>query len=174
VVVILNEPPPELLLLLEDADPLLEEELLRPPLEEVDPLLPDEDELLLVAPEDDELPPLEDELLPLELELEVEPELELVMASLLLLLPPLQAAKVRHEIAASKLSSSVEKRMGSVLIQRATRRRDRYSLNKSSGKMSLWRDGIFGTPVTLCAHSQQHTPNLQCQHQLDTRCHVAQ
>ena len=60
-------------------------------------LLPDEDELLLpVAPEDDELPPLEDELL-----------LELVMASLLLPLPPLQAATVRHKIAASSFSSSV-------------------------------------------------------------------
>jgi hypothetical protein len=122
VVVILNEPPPEPLLpLLEDVELLPEDELLRPPLEDVDPLLlPDEDELLLVAPEDDEPTPL-DELPPLELELEV--ELVLVMASLLPPLPPLQAATVRQQIAAISLSSTVEWRMRSVLIQRATRSR---------------------------------------------------
>jgi hypothetical protein len=147
VVVIRSDPPPEPLLLL-----LLDDELLRPPLEDVDPLLPDEDEpLLLVAPEDEELPPLEDELFPLELELvlELELELELVMASLPP--PPPQAATVRHEMATSRLSSSVEWRIGSVLILSATRRSDGYSLNGVCGKMSRSRDGLSGTPVTLFA-----------------------
>jgi hypothetical protein len=140
-VVIRSDPPPEPMLPLL---PLLEEELLRPPLEDVDPLLlPDEDEPLLVAPEDEELAPLEDELLPLEL------ELALVIASLPLPPPPPQAAAVRHEMATSRLSSSVEWRMGSVLIRSATRRSDGYSLNRVRGKMSRSRDGISGTPVTL-------------------------
>jgi hypothetical protein len=113
VVVIRSDPPPEPLLPLL---PLLDEELLRPPLEDVDPLLlPDEDEpLLLAAPEDEELPPLEDELLPLEL------EFELVTTSLPLPPPPPQAATVRHAMATSRLSSSVEWRMGSVLIRSTT------------------------------------------------------
>lgn len=161
MVVILNDPPPEPLLpllpLLEDVAPLLEEELLRPPLEDVDPLLlPDEDELLLlVAPEDDELPLLEDELV-------LELELELAMTSLLLPPPPPQAATVRHEIAPSRLSSSVEWCMGSVLIQRATRRRHRYSPNNLCGKMSRSRDGISGTSVTLPAHSHFTQVRISC------------
>jgi hypothetical protein len=100
------------------------EPLLLPLLEEVEPLLlPDEDELLL--------------------ELELELELELATVSLSLPLPPPQAATARHEIAASRLSSSVERRMGSVLVQRASRRKDRYSLNDFCRKMSRSRDGTF-------------------------------
>jgi hypothetical protein len=67
--------------------------------------------------------------LPPELELEEEeeepePELELELETpspllpLSLSLPLLQAARVRHEIAASKLSDGVELRMRSVPIQR--------------------------------------------------------
>jgi hypothetical protein len=136
VVVILNEPVPEPLLLAapDDDEPLpLEDELLPLELEEVDPLL-------LEAPEDDEL-------LPLEL------ELELFTTSLLLLPPELHAATVRHEMAASRLSSSVEWLKESVLTQAAMCRKDRYSLNIARGNMSRSRDGGFGTPVTLSAHS---------------------
>jgi hypothetical protein len=142
-------PPPEPLLPLLL---LLDEELLRPPLEDVELLLlPDEDEpLLLAAPEDEELPPLEDELLLLELELELEFELELAVALLPLPLPPPpQAATVRQEMTISRLSSSVEWRMGSVLIRSAMRWSDGYSLNRVCGEMSRSRDGIFRTPVTL-------------------------
>jgi hypothetical protein len=77
------------------------------PTPELLPLL--DDELLPELLEDDELPLLEDEPLPLEL------ELELVTELLSLLLPLPQAATARHEMAASKLSGSVEWRMKSVL-----------------------------------------------------------
>jgi hypothetical protein len=122
VVVILNEPPPEPLpplVLPEDEEPLL---------------LPDDDELLLLLPEDEEPLALEDEPLPPELELEL--ELELIMAPLLLPPPPLHAATVKPKIAVSSLSGSVEWRMGSVLIQSATRRNNPYSRNSVRGKMS--------------------------------------
>jgi hypothetical protein len=89
------------------------------------------DEELLLAPlEDDEPPELEDELPLLLLLL----ELELVTGSLLLLWSLLQAATVRHEIAASKLRRSVEWCMGSVLIQRVTFRNDSYSVTMVSGR----------------------------------------
>jgi hypothetical protein len=81
------------------------------PAPELLPLL--DDELLPELLEEDELPLLEDAPLPPELELEL--ELELVTELLSLLLPPPQAATARHEIAASKLSGSVEWRMKSVL-----------------------------------------------------------
>jgi hypothetical protein len=66
-------------------------------------------ELLPELLEEDELPLLEDEPLPLEL------KLELVTESPSPLLPLPQAATARHAIAASKLSGSVEWRMKSVL-----------------------------------------------------------
>jgi hypothetical protein len=106
----------------------------------------------------DEAPllPLEDELLPLELEdeLELELELELVAA-----LPPLlsswpHAATARYEIAASRLSSSVEWRMRSVRIRRATSGHHTYSAKMTRKKMSRSRDGVFGTPVTLFVATQ--------------------
>jgi len=54
----------------------------------------------------------------LELELETPSPLLPLSLSLPLPLPLLQAARVRHEIAASKLSDGVELRMRSVPIQR--------------------------------------------------------
>jgi hypothetical protein len=108
------------------------------------------DEELLLAPlEDDEPPELEDEL-PLLLLLLLLLELELVTGSLLLLWSLLQAATVRHEIAASKLRRSVEWRMGSVLIQRVTFRNDSYSVTMVSGRnVALARLGFRDTRHTF-------------------------
>lgn len=86
VVVIVSAVPegaPELL--------LLDEELLLP--------APDEDALLLEPLEEDELPPLEDELPPL---------LPLLLP---LLLPPPHAPTARHASASSRLSGSLEWRI---------------------------------------------------------------
>jgi len=154
-VVIVNEPAPEPPLLDEE---LLDEALLLPPEDDELPLeLLEDDEPplleaeLLLAPLEDELLPLEDELL-LELEDELELELELVAAPLPALLSSWpHAAMARHEIAASTLSSSVEWRMRSVRFRRATSGHDSYSAKMTRKKMSRSRDGVFGTSVTLFA-----------------------
>ena len=99
--------------------------------------------LLLALLEEDELPLLEDELLELELELE--------LVSGLLLLPSFwpQAATTRHEIAASRLSGSVDWRMRSVRIRGAMCRHDTYSVKMACRKMSRSPDWVFGTAVTV-------------------------